>query len=347
MAASSEFVRWGIVGTGNIAAKFARQLPLSRTGRLAAVGSRTPEQAARFAAEHGNVRAHGSYEALLADPAVDAVYIATPHPDHAARCLAAARAGKHLLCEKPLTLNHAEAVAVAEAARAHGVFLMEAFMYRCHPQTARLVELVRGGAVGEVRLIEAAFGTHAQFDPAWRLFNRALGGGAILDLGCYVLSAARLVAGAARGEPFADPVRLTGHGLLHPETGVDTRAIAALTFPGGIVAQLSTSVDVALDVGLHIRGSAGSLHLAFPYVPREENSLFLRRGDGPAEEIVVRADRPLYALEADAVGEALVRGEQESPCMPVADSLGNMAALDAWRAALGLAYPGEPGAQNS
>ena len=137
-------LRWGILGTGAIANTFATALPQSRTGRLVAVGSRTADSARKFAARHGDGRAHGSYDALLADPEVDAVYIATPHPQHAEWCIRAARAGKHILCEKPITLNHAEAMVVAEAAREAGVFLMEAFMYRCHPQTQRIVELIRG-----------------------------------------------------------------------------------------------------------------------------------------------------------------------------------------------------------
>ena len=127
---------WGILGTGRIAGIFATGVALSQQGRLAAVGSRTPANAERFAAEFGVPKAHGSYEALLADPEVQAVYIATPHPQHVAWAVRAAEAGKHILCEKPIGLNRAEAMVIAAAAREHGVLLMEAFMYRSHPQTA-------------------------------------------------------------------------------------------------------------------------------------------------------------------------------------------------------------------
>ena len=128
----------------------------------------------------------------------------------------AAQAGKHVLCEKPLTLNHGQAVTVVGAARAAGVLLMEAFMYRCHPQTARVVELVKSGALGRIGLVQASFGFQREFNPDVRLWNRALGGGGILDVGCYPVSFARLIAGAADGQPFANPVSVTGTGYLHP-----------------------------------------------------------------------------------------------------------------------------------
>src|SRR5688572_32176004 len=196
-------LNWGILGTGSIAGTFAEFLPASKTGNLLAVASRAPDRAARFAREWGVPRHYASYEALLADPDVRAVYVSTPHPQHKQWATRAAAAGKHVLCEKPLCLNHADAAAVIDAARAHGVFLMEAFMYRCHPQTRKLIDLLRGGAIGEVRAVHAAFSFRAPFDPASRLFNKALGGGGILDVGCYPVSMARLVAGVAAGADFA------------------------------------------------------------------------------------------------------------------------------------------------
>ncbi len=343
-------ISWGILGAGAIARAFAADLPRSRTGRLVAAGSRERAKAQAFAdtfAEgpgHPPIRAHGSYDELLADPGVEAVYIATPHPSHAEWCLRAARAGKHILCEKPLTMNHAEAAAVAEAAREAGVFLMEAFMYRCHPLTARLVQLVREGALGEVGSIQAVFSFRAPFRSESRLFDKALGGGGILDVGCYAASIARLVAGAAVGRPFADFESFAGFGRLHPETGADLYAVASGRFPGGIVAQLATGVGLTQENGLRVFGTEASLHIPSPFViAREggESRIFVQRPDAPVEEILVSAGQPLYAYEADAVGDALARGERESSCMPVADSLGNMATLDAWRAALGLVYEGE------
>ena len=337
-------VAWGIIGTGNIARTFTRGLAKSRTGKLVAVGSRTQASADAFAKEFELDRAHGSYEALLADPEIQAVYISTPHPSHAEWCIKAARAGKHILCEKPLTLNHAEAMVVADAAREHGAFLMEAFMYRCHPQTAKLVELIRSGAIGQVGVIQATFSFHAGFNAEGRLFKNELGGGGILDVGCYVTSIARLIAGAAQGKPFAEPLRLTGFAHLHPEAKTDLYAVASAEFPGGILAQLATGVGLNQDNGVRVFGSEGSLHLPTPYVMARDGgstSIFLTRNGAKAEEIVIKTDDYLYALEADSVGDALAQGKLESPHMTVADTLGNMAALDQWRNSARFVYESE------
>lgn len=336
---------WGILGTGSIANTFAQGLAQSRTGKLVAVGSRQMASAREFAAKFGRVKAHGSYEALLADADVQAVYISTPHPLHAEWCVKAARAGKHILCEKPITLNHAEAMVVAEEARAHGVFLMEAFMYRCHPQTVKLVEIIRSGVIGEVSIIQATFSFKSGFNAKSRLFANALGGGGILDVGCYATSIARLVAGAAQGRTFLDPLRVSGFAKLHPETGTDLYAVASAEFPGGILAQLATGVALNQETGLRVFGSAGSVHVPAPFLFSREGGKSTinlhREGEKEPEPVVIECSDYLYALEADAVGDAIAAKLKESPCMPVADSLGNMRALDEWRASAGLAYDSE------
>ena len=209
-------LRWGILGAGTIARTFARGLAASRTGTLVAVGSRSLATAESFGDEFDVAHRYGSYDDLLADADVQAVYIATPHPMHAEWAIKAAEAGKHILCEKPLTLNHAEAMAVVEAARAHNVFLMEAFLYRCHPQTAALVDLIQAGAIGAVRLIQATYGFNATFNPDGRLFRQDLGGGGILDVGCYPVSFARLIAGAATGRAVRRPDCGGGDGAYRP-----------------------------------------------------------------------------------------------------------------------------------
>src|SRR5882724_823597 len=262
---------WGILGTGRIAGIFAKQLSQSKTGKLAAVGSRSQASADKFTTEYRVPRGHNTYEALLADSRVQAVYIATPHSLHAEWCLKAAKAGKHILCEKPLTLNHAEALAVVEAARRHNVFLMEAFMYRCHPQTAKLVELLREKATGEVRVIHASFGFHRDFNPEVRLFKNTLGGGGILDVGCYPVSASRLIAGIATGKPFADPVEVKGCGHFAP-SGVDTWATALLKFPGDILASLATSVEVQQQNTLRICGSDGNIFVPAPWAQVKDST---------------------------------------------------------------------------
>jgi predicted dehydrogenase len=340
MPDSKPRLRWGVLGTGSIARTFARELPQSRTGRLVAAGSRTQEAADKFAEAFGPLRAHGSYEALLEDPAVDAVYISTPHPLHKEWCLRAAENGKHILCEKPLTMSHREAEAVARAARRAGVFLMEAFMYRCHPQTAKLVELIRGGVIGKIGVVQATFSFQAPFDARSRFFDKGLGGGGILDVGCYAVSIARLVAGAATGRPFANPMQIQGHGVLQAETGADLYAIANAEFPGGVLALLATGVGIEQKNGLRIYGAEGSIHVPDPFVVKSGGGMIhvTRPGQAEAEKIAVPADRPMYALEADAVGEAIQAGALEAAAMPVDDSLGNMAALDAWRSSIHLVY---------
>jgi predicted dehydrogenase/aryl-alcohol dehydrogenase-like predicted oxidoreductase len=339
----SETLHWGILGTGAIAGTFAKGIKDSRTGALAAVGSRTQESADRFGEEHGVERRHGSYEALLADPEVQAVYISTPHPMHAEWAIQAAEAGKHILCEKPLTLNSDEAMAVVEAARRHGVFLMEAFMYRCHPQTAKLVELIRDGAIGEVKVIHASFSFRAGDNPESRLLKNALGGGGILDVGCYCASMARLIAGAATGKPFADPVQVQGMGHVG-ETGVDEYAVANLKFPGDILAQISTGVRVNQDNMVRIYGTEGSIGVPSPWFcsPTDGAVRIVLNQSGKDQQIVtVETDRSLYAYEADAFAEGVRAGETPHPAMSSEDSLGNMKTLDRWRLAFGMVYDAE------
>lgn len=187
-------LRWGILSTGSIAKTYAHSLPQSRTGERVAVGSRSVSAADAFGQklDVDPSSRHGSYAELIADPTVEAVYIATPHPFHCEWAIKAAEAGKHVLCEKPMAMNHAEAVAMFEAARANSVCMMEAFMYRSHPQIARLIEIIRSGRIGEVRNIQATFGFRAGADPKTRILSNALGGGGILDVGCYAVSFARL-----------------------------------------------------------------------------------------------------------------------------------------------------------
>ncbi len=332
-------LNWGVLGPGGIARTFARQLPLSRTGRLVAVGSRDADRAAAFAAEFGAARSYGSYAELLADPEVDAVYIATPHPAHPEWVARAAEAGKHVLCEKPLAITWAHAMAAVEAARRHDVFLMEAYMYRHHPQMRVLADLVRDGALGTVTQVQASFSFAAPFDPAGRLFAPELGGGGILDVGGYPVSAARLIAGAARGLPFADPVGVTGAGRLG-ETGVDEWAVTTLDFGDGLVAQVATGTRVEADDTLRVYGSEGYAEVPAPWLPPEgEPGRLVLHLAGEEVHEVTTPPTAQYALEADSVAEHLA--DRESPVMSWADSLGNATVLDAWRHAIGLTYPVE------
>jgi predicted dehydrogenase/aryl-alcohol dehydrogenase-like predicted oxidoreductase len=328
---------WGIIGPGTIARAFAGQLPQSRTGRLVAVGSRDPERAARFAAEFGAPRSYGSYQEVLDDDEVDAVYLATPHSAHAEWVVRAAEAGKHILCEKPLAVTWAHAMAAVEAARRHDVFLMEAYMYRCHPQMRLLTDLIHEGAIGTVHQIQSSFSFTA--DPPGRLFAPELAGGGILDVGGYPVSAARLVAGAVRGVPFVDPVSVTGAGLIG-QTGVDEWAVATLDFGDGLTAQVATGIRLATDETLRVYGSEGYLEVRQPWLPPtgESGRIAVHRAGEPAREVTTAAVAQ-YAAEADAVADHLA--DREAPQMSWADSLGNATALDAWRHAIGLEYPAE------
>lgn len=328
---------WGIIGTGNIARTFAKELPHSQTGKLYAVASRTQESADRFSADFPNVKIHIGYESLLADPKVEAVYISTPHPQHAEWAIAAAEAGKHILCEKPLGLNAAEAMAIIEAARRNGVFLMEAFMYRCHPRTAQIAELIQAGVIGRVKLIRAAFSCGGQFNPNHRLFSNALGGGGILDIGCYATSIAQFVAGAAIGRPFADPMEVTGTGILC-ETGVDVVAAATLKFPSDILAQLSCAATLRQESDLMVYGENGTLRVPTFWNP--PGPILLHHYEDNREEAIESSPSLYkYALEADAVAQALPA--QESPFVSWDDTLSNMRVLDRWREVVGVRYDAE------
>ncbi|MCK6474688.1 MAG: aldo/keto reductase [Planctomycetes bacterium] len=337
-------LNWGILSTARIAGTFAKGLAQSRTGRLVAVGSRSKESAEKFAQANGNVKAHASYEALLADPEVHAVYVATPHPLHPEWAIKTAEAGKHVLCEKPVALNQWQAQAIVEAAARNDVFLMEAFMYRCHPQTAKLVELIKGGAIGQVRAIEASFAFDSAVNPKGRLYDNALGGGGILDVGCYPVSMARLLAGAATGKPFAEPESLKAVGCIG-ETNVDEWTAAVAKFPGDIVATLCTGVRLSLTNTVRVTGSEGSLLVPTPWIPARDGGvvkiLHYKKGKAEPEEIAVEAGA-LYALEADTVAKYLE--QRQSPTMSWDDTIGNMATLDRWRAEIGLSYPADTSA---
>jgi predicted dehydrogenase len=262
---------WGILGTGRIARRFAVELPHAQWGKLVAAGSRTQAAADAFVAEFQIPRAYGSYDDLLADPKVDAIYISLPNHLHAHWAIRCAEAGKHILCEKPLTTNHPEAMTVVETARANDVFLMEAFMYRCHPQIAQLQEAIRTGAIGEVRLIQAYFSYNmGGHNDDIRLQNDFAGGG-IMDVGCYPISIVRLIAGAARGQPFANPIvesdgyrsemAVKAYGHIGGESQVDEWATATLKFPGDILAEVACGLQLRTNNEVTVWGSQGHIVL--------------------------------------------------------------------------------------
>ena len=337
-------LRWGLLAAGGIARAFASGLQQTDTGEALAVASRDADKAAKLAAEFDIPRHYGSYDELLADPDVDAVYIAPVHPVHAEWAIKAADAGKHILCEKPMAINRPDVDTIIAAARRNDVFLMEAFMYRCNPQTAELVRLIRDGAIGEVRLIDAVFSFHAGCNLESRILNPALGGGGIMDVGCYTVSMARLIAGAALGRDIAEPVSVSGEGHLGAESKVDEWAAALLRFEGDIVAKLATGVQLGQDNRVAIYGSEGNIHVPDPWFcnGREPGKCTIQlNSKGEAREIVLDVPKGIYAIEADTVAAHIDARQAPAPAMSWADSLGNAAVLDRWRGAIGLEYPCE------
>jgi len=336
-------IRWGIIGPGSIAKAFRGGVLGSRHGELAAIATRDPNRPG-LAEDFPGVRVVAGYDALLADPGIDAVYIAVPHTGHAEWAIKAAQAGKHVLVEKPLALSAHEIDAVFHAHRKAGTFAGEAFMYRLHPQTARLIELIKAGAIGEVRMIQSSFGfSMGRFQPQHRLFASALAGGGILDVGGYPVSMSRLIAGAAAGKPFADPVKVAGTAKLNAE-GTDDWAAAILTFESGVVAQVSCAVMANLDNVLRIHGSEGRIEVPDFWFAGGNRDQGLGRVDivkgGQTETVSVNETRHVYSFEADAAAEAILAGRQEfaAPGMSWADSLGNARVLDAWRRDAGIEF---------
>lgn len=336
-------IRWGLVSAGHISEVFATDLQSSQTGVVSAVASRTLEKAEffceRFAA---GAKAYGNYEEMLKSDDVDAVYISTPHPMHKKWAIEAARQKKHILCEKPMALNAEDAREIIEVAKRQDVFLMEAFMYRCHPQTEKLVELLRDEVLGEVRAIQGTFCFEAKFDPNHRTFAKKLGGGGILDVGCYPVSISRLIAGVAlkKAEGYANPVELRGVAAIRERAGVDEWASAVLKFEGDILAEVACGIGLQREWGVHIIGTQGRLHVPSPFKCFEKSVLILEK-NGKTEEIVVKADKPLYAYEADIVAKHIGDRQAVFPAMSWGDTMGNMQALDAWRTDAGMKYPGE------
>jgi predicted dehydrogenase/aryl-alcohol dehydrogenase-like predicted oxidoreductase len=344
-------VRWGILGPGTIAKTFAAALEHSNGAKLVAIASRDPKKPG-LAESFPGARILNGYQALLDDPEVEAIYIATPHSGHAEWAIKAAEAGKHVLCEKPIAVSAYEAEAMIQAARKAGTFLGEAFMYRLHPQTQKFVDLVKSGTIGEVRGIKASFGfLMGNPDPNHRLLANDTAGGGILDICCYPVSAARLIAGAVAGKPFVNPTKV--YGVAHiGKTGVDEWASALMRFPGDVLAEVAGGVGLAHDNTIRIFGTTGWLEVKSPWFATGKQGgtgdIIIHRPDGKEETITVTEPRWLYAFEIEAAGRAIRAGKQEfdPPGMTWADTLGNMKVLDQWRKSIGLEFGIETAARS-
>ena len=322
-------LRWGLLGTGGIARKFARDLTAHGISVLSAA-SRDGARAARFAAELGLPRSHAGYQALLEDPEVDAVYIALPNHLHADWSIRAARAGKHILCEKPAALDEAECQAVLEAVERAGVFFMEGFMYRCHPQWGMVRALIEDGRIGEVRALRASFCFDMGFHPENIRQSRAAAGGALMDVGCYGLSFSRMVAAA-------EPSRCSAVSRINPDLGVDEWTTAELVFPGGVRAVFDCALREARPYSAVIEGERGRIEVVTPWhPPADDAEVRLFPTGGEMESYRTGDGLALYAREALEVAENLDNGQ--SPSVTWADSLGQARALEKLRKSAGLGF---------
>lgn len=329
-------VRWGILGPGNIAREFFKGASQSPSAQVVAIGARDPTRA-NLAQNFPGTEVLTGYDALICHPDIDAVYIATPNNLHAEWALKAARLGKHVLCEKPIARTSAEAETMFAEANKQGTFMAEAFMYRLHPLTHRIIDIVQSGRIGELRLIRSSFGFAAPFaDSKHRLFNPAMGGGAILDVGGYPVSMARLIAGHGSKSGIANPIGIKASGHIGA-TGVDEVASILLAFAEGVVADLSVSITVQQDNVLHVMGSRGRLEIDDFWFGCGKsggtNCIRFYSNDGSREDILVTDNRALFSFEVEAASQAIASGltSFQWPGMSISDSLANLRVLDEWR----------------
>lgn len=345
-------LNWGVMSAGGIAYVFCNAMRFTDSGGVLAVASHTQSRLDRLVADFDIPRQYTDYEALLADEDIDAIYIATIHPLHAEWAIKCAEAGKHILVEKPISMNHADATAMVDAARENDVFLMEAFMYRTHPQIQRVIQLIQDGAIGDVHIVQARFGGQVAFNPNGRIYNREMGGGGILDLGCYTASAVRLFVGAAEGELFLHPTVVKATGKVGP-TGVDHIAAAALKFENDIVGNIIAAVEGSVGRGVSIHGSEGVITIPNPWLPSSpcrgakeplpldtvfpSSTIIVQpHGDSAPNEIEVPVDRDLFTYEADMVANHI--DARQAPAMSWDDTLSNMRLLDTWREQVGVVH---------
>ncbi len=319
-------IRWGFLGAGGIAASMAADLGRGNN-RLYAVAARDADRAAAFAARFGASHSHGDYRAVVEDPDVDIVYVATTHPFHREQALMAIDAGKPVLIEKPLTLNAVHAREVLSAARDKGVFAMEAVWMRANPLILRAQELVARGVIGDVVAVHADFSIELAFDPTHRLYDLANGGGALLDLGVYPINFAWLFL----GRPDTQQVL----GTLSP-TGSDATVALQWGYTSGATAQLRCATTAWTPGRATISGTAGSISVE-PWFLNPER-LVVTTSEGEAR---IEGEGTAYGPQIEEVERCLREGLLESPLAPQADTIAILELIDQARADLGVRYPAE------
>ena len=335
-------LRWGILGTGNIARQFAAGMSSSRRGAVIAVGSRLPSNAEAFTRRYG-IESYHDYAGLLANPNVDAVYLSLPNSLHHEWTIRALASGKHVLCEKPFSLSRAEGQEMYDVARKQGRVLIEAFMYRSHPYVRAAAEQIRSGAIGTIQHIRTSFCYRTTKISGNVRFDRSLGGGALMDVGCYCINFSRHFAGA-------EPVAIQAAAKLH-ESGVDCLASAMMQFPNGILASFTCGTGVQADNTATISGDEGYIEVPVPWKPVKGKGGFViarstpPRQDQPnsaappappRETFTCDADQDLYAMEADDFAATVLDGAP--PVVTREDTIGNMRVLDEIRRQIGLKF---------
>ena len=317
-------LRWGILSTADIGrSKVVPAMKNAARTRIVAVGSRNVERAREYAAELEIPTVHASYEALLADPNIDAVYIPLPNSLHSEWTIAAARAGKHVLCEKPLAINAAEAARMVAVCEQEGVLLVEAFMYRLHPSWQQVREIVRSGRIGRLVAIQSWF-SYFNDDPG-NIRNRLeVGGGALYDIGCYNVNLSRLL---FEGEPR----RIQGSVIRDPEMGVDVLTSGILEFDSG-VATFTCSTRVETDQRVHVYGTEGRISIGIPFniPPDRPTEIYVTSGGdppvAPATEVFAFPTADPYTVEAEHFAAAVL--DQTPFPFPASDAVANMRVLD-------------------
>jgi predicted dehydrogenase len=331
----SDTTRWGILATGKIAHTFARDLALVPGGELTAVGSRRLESARAFAQQYGAAAAHGSYEDLVADPDVDAVYIATPHALHLDNARLAFEAGKHVLCEKPLTLNLAEAEEMVRLATEHDRFLMEAMWTACHPVIRAVVDDVRSGRFGTPRLVHAELGFRVDAPPEDRMFNPDLGAGALLDMGIYPLTFAHLVLGPA------EELRATAN---LSDTGIDLDVVVNGRYAGGALATMSASMTSWSSEAAAVATDLGRIEIP-DHFHHPRYAVFTPADGG--DPVRIDGEQPVigtgFGNEILEVQRCLTAGLRESALVPHQQTLTLMRQMDDLRAQIGVRYAADGG----
>ena len=317
---------WGVLGPGNIAVRFTNDLKRLSDATLLAAGSRSLDKAEAFARRQGAVRAYGSYEELLRDRDVDAIYVATPHNFHRQHAIMALEHGKAVLCEKPMEVNAARVREMVAAARSHDQFLMEAMWTRFLPVISGVRQWIKEGRIGEIRLVAANFGFRTAWNPDSRLLNLSLAGGAALDVGVYVVSLAHMLLGA--------PSTVQAHAHIG-QTGVDELTSMILGYPTGAMAQLSCAVRANISDGARIYGTEGCIDV--PEFWHATKATLQVAGEEP-EVITGEAG---YHFEAAEVADCVRTGLKESPIMPLDETIAIAETLEEVRRQIGLRFPFE------